>query len=286
MRAPSRMTAAVVGGLVLLCLAARARARRAPDSSARSRTSRRSRPARFKAACRTRRARRSPARWSRRSARRRRLRSPIERPVRDPDAVARPVSGPRASHRLRRLARPGRSTSAPSARASSRRSRCVTPARSPTRCRRIRCSRRASARRPTPPAEADGTTGAERRRTRRRRAKTPTTITARSRGGCATRAAAILKDVDDSRRSVRRGSGGRYAFVRPAEPVRRSTAVAARDQLLRRHAVLRPGQPADDRLVRHAAAAVLRRQLRAQHRVPRARRAGRRARRLDGARAR
>ena len=78
MRAPSRMTAAAVGGLVLLCacpsLAARAERVSGPAGRARGVDCGRVDPG---ASSRTSRARRSPAPWSRRSARRRRSRSPI-----------------------------------------------------------------------------------------------------------------------------------------------------------------------------------------------------------------
>ena len=82
------------------------------------------------------------------------------------------------------------------------------------------------------------------------------------------RAAAILKDATIPRRCS--------PTTAPAKAVRRDRACSARvvessarlaSNFFADDAVLGSGQPADDRLVRHAAAAVLRRQLRAQHRL-------------------
>ncbi len=93
----------------------------------------------------------------------------------------------------------------------------------------------------------------------------------------------ILKDVTIPDDLLAGGHAERR--VRPARSPRpRGLVGAPGDELLCRHALLRPGQPADDRLVRHAAAAVFERQLRARRRLPVARRAGRPARRLVDAR--
>ena len=70
---------------------------------------------------------------------------------------------------------------------------CASPASAGGPCRRYPVSRPASAcpGAAAAPAEAAGTSGpAALRRPRRRRSSAPTTITARPRGGCATRAAA------------------------------------------------------------------------------------------------
>ena len=195
-----------------------------------------------------------------------------QRPVRNPDAVARAVPAARASHRLRRLARSGDRRPPERARVFFDR---VAPRVGGQRRGFLpgpRRRRRTAAGNAGPRGRARGG-GADRQRRSRRAGVAP-----------ASRAADDPQGRDGSRRVRRRRPVGRG--VRRPQRVRPHFDLvgARRVELLRGDAVLRPGQPVDHRIVRYAAAAVLPGQLRAQHRVSRARRAGRRARRLDGAR--
>ena len=245
MTGTSRLLAsAAVGGLMLLAYAASARAQRASAASPGRATSRRSRPARSTASSTTSAA--MPVAGAMVSALGATTAFAVtdrERPLR---ARARSSPGPylvRAHLGGYRRAARDRSFEVRAERA-----RVLVDCASPRAPRRRRSGARGRRRRAGAADAADEPPTPERRRT------TPSTGTDRRRsqrdspGACATRAAAILKDVDDARRAARRrrrSEPDRSAGRRPRP--RGRLAGARRDQLLRRHAVLRPGQSADDR---------------------------------------
>ena len=255
MSSSSRMTAsAVVGGLVLLCLpVGRARAGRR-RSCVRSTHIASIAAGSIQGIVQDERARRWPAPWCRRSARRRRSRSAIAAAG---SSCGRCRPGPYLvrAHLTGFVASRGQVIDVrPSARASSsialrHVSAGGAPASFPVLAAGVGAAPDAPRAAPAADPPATPTTPA----------RPATTITARWRGGCATRAATILKDATLPDEMVARRRRARRRHVRRPDRLRprRRIAGAPGDELLRRHAVLRPGQPADDRLVRHAAAAVL-----------------------------
>ena len=210
----------------------------------------------------------SPARWCRRSARRRPSRSPIG----TAGSSCRPC-------------RPARTWCARTSAATSR------PARRSSKCARARRRPRRS------PFGAP----ALRHCWRRRLAPRPSAPPAPAVEPAENRAFAGRGDDDHERNGLAAAprAPGHPQGSHAARPARGATThlptapafgsalgspVRLATNFFDRHAVLRPGQSPDDRLVRHAATAVLGRQPVARHCLHPARRAGRDAGRLDGAR--
>ena len=241
-------------------------------------------PAPSRASSRTSRARRSPAPWCRRSARRRRSRSPIGAAG---SSSARCRPGPISSARISAGSwrRAGRSIDVRAERARVLLDCAAARERRSGTVRPIRCSRRASACRRR--------RGTDRRRRHAGRRARRTAQASRQRhdddhGETAWRLRHARRgDPEGCRpcptRSVRRRRRPRIRCIDRPSAVRRrrarlATSFFADTPFSGQVNLLTTGS------FDIAAAAVLGRQLRAQHRLPRARRAGRRARRLDGAR--
>ena len=262
MRSITRITAsAALGGLVLLCTSAGARAQVAPARSPSIGHVASIAPGSISGTVQRRKgraARRRHGLGARRHHGVRRHRQ--ERALRIADAVARPVSAARAPQRIRRLARRDRGSASERARVLRRLrfAACAVARPIPMLAAGIGGARPSAdtavaqpvRRRPCRPGTDDHSETAWRLR-HARRSHPQGRDGARSGRG----------------RRWRRRAGDRRLRARRVPRAHHRVARAPGGQFLRRHAVLGPGQPADDRIVRQPAAALHDRQLLAQRRL-------------------